>query len=74
MTSSFRVTTDAGACIGSGICVSSAPDIFGQDEEGTVVVRLAEVTGDQEALAVEAADNCPAFAITVKRSGGGPAV
>jgi ferredoxin len=74
MTSSLRVTADAGACIGSGMCASSAPDIFGQDQEGTVVVRQAEVTGEQSALAEDAADNCPAFAITVERSSGGPAV
>ncbi|MGD0698327.1 MAG: ferredoxin [Trebonia sp.] len=67
MANSSRVIADTGACIGSGSCAFSAPAVFGQDEEGTVVVRQAEVTGGQADLAEEAADNCPAFAITVER-------
>jgi ferredoxin len=54
--------------------VSSAPGVFDQDQEGIVVVRQAEVTGEQAALAEDAAENCPAFAITLERLGGGPAV
>jgi ferredoxin len=67
MASSSRVIADAGACIGYGNCAAVAPDVFDLDEEGTVAVRQSEVTGEQAALAEEAADNCPAFAITLKR-------
>ena len=67
-----RVVADPGACIGAGNCVSSAPGVFGQDEDGTVVVKRPEVSGDQVALAEFAADNCPAFAITVERISGAP--
>jgi ferredoxin len=74
MANSSRVIADAGACIGAGNCVSSAPDVFDQDQEGTVVVRQAEVTGEQAALAEDAAENCPAFAITLERIDGGPVV
>jgi ferredoxin len=74
MASSSRVIADAEVCIGAGNCVSSAPAVFDQDQEGTVVVKQAEVTGEQAALAADAADNCPAFAITLERIGGGPAV
>jgi ferredoxin len=74
MANSSRVIADAGACIGAGNCVSSAPGVFDQDQEGIVVVRQAEVTGEQAALAEDAAENCPAFAITLERIGGGPAV
>jgi ferredoxin len=73
MASSSRVIADAEVCIGAGNCVSLAPAVFDQDEEGTVVVRQAEVTGKQEALAADAAENCPAFAITLERIGGSPA-
>jgi ferredoxin len=41
--------------------------IFSQDKDGTVVVRKPEVSGDEAALAENAADNCPAFAITIER-------
>lgn len=70
MAHSFRVLADASACIGAGNCVSSAPGIFAQDQDGTVMVRQPEVTGDQTALAETAADNCPAFAITIEKAGG----
>ncbi len=72
MTDSSRVIADAGACIGAGNCVSAAPGVFEQDPDGIVVVRQAAVTGEQAALARDAADNCPAFAITVERAGSGP--
>ena len=67
MTSSARVTADAGACIGYGNCVSVAPEVFDLDEDGAVTVRQPEVTGDQAAQAADAADNCPAYAITIER-------
>lgn len=74
MANFFRVIADAEVCIGAGNCVSSAPAIFDLDEEGSVVVRQAEVTGDQAVLAEEAADNCPSFAITIERISASPDV
>jgi ferredoxin len=62
-----RVVADAGACIGAGNCLSFAPDVFDQDADGVVVVRRAEVTGEQAEQAAEAAENCPAFAIMIER-------
>lgn len=67
-----RVLADTGACIGAANCVSFAPGVFSMGEDGTVVVREPEVSGDQAARAEEAADNCPAFAITIERVDGPP--
>jgi ferredoxin len=72
MANPSRVLADTGACIGAGNCVSSAPGVFGQDEDGAVVVKQPEVSGDQVALAESAADNCPAFALTIERISGAP--
>ncbi|MFD8366893.1 ferredoxin [Streptomyces hygroscopicus] len=37
----MRVTVDQPRCVASGQCVFAAPDIFDQDDEGTVVVLEA---------------------------------
>lgn len=59
-----RITVDHDLCVGSGMCVAVAPQIFRLNEE-----RQAEVMEGADiplALAVEAADNCPVGAITVE--------
>jgi ferredoxin len=69
-----RVIADAEVCIGAGNCAASAPAVFELDDAGSVLVRQPEVTGEQAALAAQAADNCPAFAITVESISGRPDV
>ena len=71
MTESAEVSADTEVCIGSGNCVSSAPEIFDQSDDGTVVVRRQRVEGDAVASVREAADNCPAFAILLSPTGSG---
>lgn len=67
MTSSDAVTVeiDRLACMGTGTCVQTAPELFalGSDNRAHVV---AEDIRDEE-LAVAAAESCPTFAITVRR-------
>ncbi|MGK5545177.1 ferredoxin [Streptomyces sp. URMC 127] len=58
----WRVTVDRSACIGSGICAALAPDFFHLEDERSRPLRAA--TGPDEAL-LDAADSCPAAAITV---------
>lgn len=58
------ISVDSDRCVGAGQCVLAAPDLFDQDDDGTVTL-LAEpdrYTGDE---AREAADLCPARAITL---------
>ncbi|MFI1972026.1 ferredoxin [Streptomyces cinnamoneus] len=58
----WRISVDRGRCMGSGICTALAPSSFVLDGE-----RSRPAPGDaapDEAL-LDAADSCPAGAITV---------
>lgn len=59
----MRVTVDTKRCIGAGQCVLTAPDIFDQDDEGTVVLLVDTPEADE--LVREAVYLCPATAISV---------
>jgi ferredoxin len=60
-----RVTVDTKRCIGAGQCVLTAPDIFDQDDEGTVVLLVDSPEADEVELVREAVYLCPATAISV---------
>jgi ferredoxin len=42
-----------------------APDVFGADEVGHSIVRVENVSGEIEAQAADAEQNCPEGAITL---------
>ncbi|MEU5832881.1 ferredoxin [Streptomyces diacarni] len=58
----WRVEIDRDVCIGSGMCAGMAPDVFELENERSRAV--AEEIDPQEA-ALDAADSCPALAITL---------
>lgn len=62
-----RILVDADRCTGHGRCYTLAPDVFDADEVGHSVVLVPDVTGDLEAQAVTAEQNCPEGAITLVR-------
>jgi ferredoxin len=62
-----RVCLDADLCTGHGRCYTLAPDVFDADEVGHCVVLADEVSGELEAQAVTAEQNCPEQAITLSR-------
>ncbi|MCK9878536.1 ferredoxin [Frankia sp. AgPm24] len=59
------LTVNASCCVGAGRCVSVAPELFDQDENGLVVAVRELVPVSSLPAAHEAADLCPARAITV---------
>ena len=62
----MQVTVDQDKCCGAGNCVMLAPDVFDQREEDGIVVLLDPEPGAELHGAVrEAADVCPAAAISV---------
>ena len=61
----LKVEHDADACEGHGRCYVLAPDVFGEDEEGHGVVKLASVPAELEKQARLAAENCPEDAISL---------
>jgi ferredoxin len=60
-----RVTIDSKICQGHGLCVATAPAIFGMDEREHAVVDNAEVPSELEADVRRAAVLCPEEAITI---------
>lgn len=60
----LHITANTAVCIGAGQCVMTAPDLFDQEDHGTVIVLEDEVPEDQRALVREASYLCPSRAIT----------
>ena len=62
----MKVTVDQDKCCAGGNCVMLAPDVFDQrEEDGIVVLLTGEPGADRHDAVREAADVCPAAAITV---------
>jgi ferredoxin len=61
----MRIAADVSRCVGAGQCVLTAPDLFDQDYDGTVLVLRDEPTDDQMDVVAEAVRACPARAIAV---------
>ncbi len=59
----IRVEVDRDLCIGSAVCVASAPQVFELDDEGKA--RVIDPDGAPTDEIVEAARNCPVTAIFV---------
>ncbi|HET6286139.1 MAG TPA: ferredoxin [Amycolatopsis sp.] len=56
----MKIEVDRERCVGAGMCVLTAPEVFGQDEEDGRVRLL-----DPEPAGIgDAAQSCPAAAIT----------
>ena len=62
------VEVDRDVCIGAGMCVMNAPEVFDQDDEGIVVVLEPEVPAEHAAAAAQAVASCPSGAL--RRVGG----
>ncbi len=57
----MKVSIDKEACIGCGVCVSIAPDVFEMDDDGKAKVIKEE--GFDESTVQSAIDQCPTQAI-----------
>ncbi|MFI9026239.1 ferredoxin [Streptomyces sp. NPDC053560] len=72
MGSRWQVEVDRGVCIGSGLCVSTAPDGFRLDSARQSHPVKDEVDAREAVLA--AAEGCPVEAIVITEAGSGEAV
>lgn len=59
---SWRVEVDRDVCIGSGVCAGTAPEVFRLENERS---RPVTETIEPQEAALDAADSCPALAITL---------
>jgi len=63
--SDVKITVERDRCIGAGQCVLNAPELFDQDDEGTVVVLDEHPSAEQGPAAHAAEHACPARVITL---------
>jgi ferredoxin len=62
----WRIEVDRDRCMGTGACVFTAPEVFDLDGDGVARV-IGEVDGDDE-LVVNAVDECPMAALTLRKA------
>jgi ferredoxin len=60
-----EVRIDRSKCQGHGLCYSTAPEVFEDDDEGYGVVVNEQVEGEALAGAQEGVDVCPERAISL---------
>jgi ferredoxin len=65
MSAKLRIAADPDTCIAAGLCAAEAPEIFGQQDDGTVLVLTDLPAAQQEAAARSAAELCPSGAIKI---------
>ncbi|BCL18127.1 ferredoxin [Micromonospora sagamiensis] len=62
----MQVTADPTRCVGAGQCVLTVPAVFGQDDDGTVVVLDDHPADEATVVGVrEAVHICPGRALTL---------
>ena len=60
----MKIEANRDVCIGAGMCVMTAPEVFDQDEDdGLVVVLQAEVPPEHAEAAARAVAGCPSGAL-----------
>ncbi|GAB3833568.1 ferredoxin [Dactylosporangium cerinum] len=66
----MRVEVHADRCIGSGVCVLLAPEVFDQrDDDGVVVLLDEHPDARHHESAHDAATRCPALVIEIHDAG-----
>ncbi|MEU6374392.1 ferredoxin [Streptomyces sp. NPDC046909] len=60
----WRIELDSAVCVGSGLCAGTAPTCFTLDTAGRATAPESPVPASPELL--DAAENCPAAAITLR--------
>ena len=60
----MKVTIDADACVGCGLCASACSEVYVMEGDKAVVIGSV-VPKESEQTAKQAADDCPVTAIVV---------
>jgi ferredoxin len=62
----MEIKADTGVCIGAGMCVLTAPEVFDQSEDdGTVVLLDPDPPASLEAAVRRAVQMCPSGALSL---------
>jgi ferredoxin len=60
----IKITIDRDKCVGAGVCVALAPEVFQLDDEDKATVIAVDGAPIEDIR--DAADRCPTGAITVE--------
>lgn len=60
-----KIVADRERCIGAAMCVMTAENVFDQDDDGLVVLLVADPDGADATAARAAVGLCPSGALTV---------
>lgn len=61
----MKIVVDSDMCEHNAVCVGEAPDVFGVDEEGQMVVLVAHPSPAHAADARKAVARCPRGALSL---------
>jgi ferredoxin len=61
----MHVEGNRDVCVGAGMCVLTAPDVFDQDDEGIVKVLHEVPAADEEPAVRQAVTLCPSGAVRI---------
>ena len=61
--SQMRITADRDVCIGAGMCVMTAEEVFDQGDDGIFVILEVEVPPEHADAAARAVAACPSGAL-----------
>ena len=59
----MKIEADRDVCIGAGMCVMTAEEVFDQGDDGIVVVLEVEVPPEHADAAARAVAGCPSGAL-----------
>ena len=59
----MKITADRDVCIGAGMCVMTAEEVFDQGDDGIVVILEVEVPPEHADAAARAVAACPSGAL-----------
>ena len=62
----IKITIDRDKCVGAGVCVALAPEVFQLDDEDKATVIAADGAPIEDIR--DAADRCPTGAIAVEEA------
>ena len=61
----MQVSVDRDRCMGSGNCVVECPEVFSQEQDGTVILLDARPPEELREKVMAAVGGCPAVCISV---------
>jgi ferredoxin len=61
-----KISVDVDNCIASGACVLECPEVFDQDDEGLVMLRVEDPEAQSHDAVRSAAAACPAAVILIE--------